>query len=311
MKKIIITGATGSIGRILVKELSERGDEITVFTRNPADVGKKLPSVKKIVKWNYNKIDDWVNELDGTDIVVHLAGANLSAKRWTEDYKKLAYDSRIISTRKIVETIKSAETKPKAFICANAVGIYGDRGDEILTESSSLGNDFLATLCKDWESEAKKTEEFGLRYVSIRTGLVLAKNEGLMKKLIPSFKLFLGGWLGNGRQWFPWIHIDDIVRIYLHAIDNPDVNGAVNAASPGIVRNKEFSEILGKVLKRPALFPVPKIALRIVSGELGNYITDSQRISVDKILNSGYEFKFENLEKALMNLLRGEEMPVR
>jgi uncharacterized protein (TIGR01777 family) len=304
MNKIALTGATGSIGRILVKKLSERGDEITVFTRNPEQAERKLPSVKKIVKWNYSKIDDWVRELNGTNVVVHLAGANLAAKRWNEEYKKLAYDSRIISTRNLAEAIKSADIKPNAFICANAVGIYGDRGDEILTESSSLGNDFLANLCTDWESEANKTEDFGARYISIRTGLVLKKDEGLMKKLIPSFKLFLGGWLGNGRQWFPWIHIDDIVRIYLHAIDNPNVKGAVNAASPGIVTNKEFSKILGKVLKRPALFPVPKIALRIVSGELGNYVTDSQRISIEKISRSGFKFKYENLEMALKDLMR-------
>ena len=132
---------------------------------------------------------------------------------------------------------------------------------------------------------------------------MLDKNDGLLKKMLPTFKLFLGGYLGNGKQWFPWIHIDDIVGIYLHAIDNANINGAVNAASPGIVTNKEFSKTLGKVLNRPALLPVPKIALRIVSGELGNYVTDSQRISVDKILNSGYKFKFENLEEALRALL--------
>ena len=166
-----------------------------------------------------------------------------------------------------------------------------------------MGNDFLANLCKDWEAEAKKFKESGIRYASIRTGLVLEKQQGLMKKLILSFKLFLGGWLGNGKQWFPWIHIDDIVGIYLHTIDDVNMKGAVNGASPGIVTNREFSKVLGKVLKRPALFPIPKIALRIVSGELGNYVTDSQRISTDKILKSGYKFKFENLEDALRDLL--------
>ncbi len=196
--------------------------------------------------------------------MVHLAGANLGAKRWNEEYKKLAYDSRILSTRNLVEAIKSVEQKPKVFICSSATGIYGNRYDEVLDENSSPGNDFLATLCNDWEKEAKKVEQLGVRRVSIRTGLVLDKNEGLMKKLIPSFKIFLGGWLGNGKQWFPWIHIDDIVGIYLHAIDNSNINGAVNAASPGIVTNKEFSKMLGKVLSRPALFPIPKLALRII-----------------------------------------------
>ncbi|MBT8379485.1 MAG: TIGR01777 family oxidoreductase [Ignavibacteria bacterium] len=303
MEKILITGATGSIGRNLLEKLSEREDEITVFTRNPSKAEKKLPSVKKIVKWDFEEVDYWSNELNGKDVVIHLGGANLAAKRWNKEYKKLAYNSRIISTRNLVGAIKSVEQKPKAFICANAVGIYGDRGDETLDESSTLGNDFLANFCKDWEAEAKKVEELGVRYVSVRTGLVLEKDEGLMKKLIPSFKMFLGGYLGNGRQWFPWIHIKDIAGIYLHAIDNDSLNGSVNGASPGIVTNKEFSKMLGKVLNRPALFPIPKIALRIVSGELGNYVADSQRVSMDKILRSGYNFKFENLEEALRDLL--------
>jgi uncharacterized protein (TIGR01777 family) len=304
MKKIMITGATGPIGQNLVNKLIAEDYEISIFTQNFESAREKLPSVKSIIKWDYNKPDEWKENLNGTDVVVHLAGANLGARRWNEEYKKLAYESRIISTRNLVEAIKSVEQKPKAFICSSAVGIYGDRYDEVLDENSSLGNDFLANLCKDWESEAEKVKEFGVRRVSVRTGLVLDKNEGLMKKLVPSFKMFLGGWLGNGKQWFPWIHIDDIIKIYLHAIDNENVSGSINAASPGIVTNKEFSKTLGKVLGRPALLPIPKIALRIVSGELGNYITDSQRISVEKILNSGYEFKFENLEEALRDLLK-------
>ena len=302
MKKIIITGATGSIGRKLVEALAARGDEVIVFTRDPENANKKIANSNKYVKWDFKNPDRWKKQLDGVDTVVHLAGANLGAKRWNEEYKKLAYNSRIISTRNLVEAIKSVEQKPKTFICSSAVGIYGDRYDEVLDETSSPGNDFLANLCKDWEKEAEKVEVLGVRRVSIRTGLVLSKGEGLMQKLYLPFKLFIGGPMGNGRQWFPWIHIDDIVGIYMHAIDNLNVNGAVNAASPGIVTNKEFSKTLGKVLSRPALLPVPKFALRIISGELGNYITDSQRISAEKILTSGYKFKFENLEEALRDL---------
>ena len=306
MKKIIITGATGSIGQKLVKELIARGDEITVFTRNPKKAKKKISSASKYIKWDYNKPDEWKDHLNGVDSVVHLAGANLGAKRWNEEYKKLAYVSRIISTRNLVEAIKSVEQKPKTFICSSAVGIYGDRYDEVLDETSSLGNNFLANLCKDWEKEAAEVEKLGVRRVSIRTGLVLEQNEGLMKKLIPSFKMFLGGWLGSGTQWFPWVHINDIVGVYLYAIDNPNVTGAINGASPGIVTNKEFSKMLGKVLRRPALFPIPKVALRIVSGKLGNYTTHSQRITVEKLINSGYKFKFEKLEGALKNILKSD-----
>jgi uncharacterized protein (TIGR01777 family) len=303
MKKILITGATGSIGRNLVKELATRGDEITVFSRNPADPGKKLPSVKKTVKWDFESMAEWANELNGIDAVIHLAGANLAARRWNEEYKKLAYDSRIISTRNLTEAIKKVEKKPKAFICANAVGIYGDRGDEILTETSTLGNDFLANLCKDWETEANKVEVVGVRYASIRTGLVLTRNEGVLKQMTLPFKLFIGGPLGNGKQWFPWIHIEDMIGIYLHAIDNESLNGAVNASSPGIVRMKEFARAFGKVLKRPSLFPVPKFAMKIAAGEVADYAVMSQRTSVDRILTAGYKFKFENLKTALRDLV--------
>jgi len=304
MKKIIITGATGSIGRRLVQELTARGDNVIVFTRNPETAKKKIVNASKYVKWNYERLDDWMIELNSADAVVHLAGANLGAKRWNEDYKKIAYDSRIISTRNLVEAIRQSERKPKTFICSSAVGIYGNRYDEVLDESSSVGDDFMASICKDWEKEAEKIEHFGIRRVSIRTGLVMQKDEGVLKKMLLPFKLFIGGPLGTGRQWFPWIHIDDIVDIYLHAIDNENVSGAINGASSKIVTMKDFAKTLGKVLRRPSLFPVPKLAMKIVAGEVAEYAVMSQRISVDKILNAGYKFKFENLEAALRDLLK-------
>ena len=245
----------------------------------------------------------WIDELNGVDAVFHLAGANLGAKKWNDEYKKLAYDSRIVSTRNLVEAIKQTEQKPKAFICASAVGIYGNRYDEVLDENSSLGNDFMSNICKDWEKEAEKAEQFGVRRVSIRTGLVMQNDEGVLKKMLLPFKLFIGGPLGSGRQWFPWIHIDDIVGIYLHTIDDPNVTGAINGTAPGIVTMKQFAKTLGKNLSRPSLFPVPKFALKIAVGELGKYAVMSQRTSVDKILKAGYKFKFENLEEALRDLL--------
>ena len=308
MKKIIITGATGLIGRKLSRKLIERGDEIIVFTRNPENAEKKLPTVKKFIKWDYNAPTKWKDHLNGIDAVVHLAGANLAAKRWNKEYKKLVYKSRIFSTRNLVEAIAEVEKKPKAFICSSAVGYYGNRSDDYLTEDEERADNFLAKLCSDWEKEAARVEELGVKRVSVRTGLVLSKDEGLLKQMIPSFKLFLGGYLGNGRQWFPWIHIDDIVEIYLHIIDNDStgggLNGAVNAASPGIIRMKEFAKTLGGVLHRPSFLPIPKFAVKILKGELGNYATDSQRVVMNKLLKSGYKFKFENLEDALMNLLR-------
>ncbi len=308
MKKIIITGATGSIGRKLSRKLIERGDELTIFTRSLTNAEKKLPGVKKFIRWNYNKSGEWKQELNGVDVVVHLAGANLGAKRWNKKYKKLAYESRILSTKNLVEAIAAVDKKPNTFICSSAVGYYGNRDDNYLSEDEEPADNFLAKLCADWEKEAAKVESLGVRRVSVRTGLVLSKDEGLLKQMIPSFKLFLGGYLGNGKQWFPWIHIDDIVGIYLHSIDNESAGGglneAVNAASPEIVMMKEFAKTLGKVLHRPSLLPIPKFAIKILKGELGNYATDSQRVVMNKLLKSGYKFKFENLENALKDLLK-------
>ena len=304
MNQIIITGATGSIGQRLVKELNAKGKKVIIFTRNTENARKKSPNTVKYVKWDYKNPEEWKNQLNGVDTFIHLAGANLSSKRWNEEFKKLAYDSRVLSTRNLVEAIKAAEKKPKAFICASAVGIYGDRYDEILDETSAPGNDFLANFCKDWEKEAKKVEELGVRRVSVRTGLVLVKDEGVLKKLLLPFQLFVGGPLGNGKQWIPWLHIDDIIGIYLHAIDNENVSGAFNAASPGIIQMKEFAKTFGNVLNRPSLLPVPKFALKLVVGELGEYAVMSQRTSVEKIIQSGYKFQFENLEEALRDLLR-------
>jgi uncharacterized protein (TIGR01777 family) len=304
MKKIIITGATGSVGRRILQKLDSRKDEVIVFTQNAQQALIKLPAVNNIYKWDYNRPDEWKQYLNGVDAVVHLAGANLGAKRWTDEYKKLAYKSRIVSTRNLVEAIKSVEQKPKVFITSSAVGYYGNRYDEILDENSTPGNDFLANLCKDWEKEADKVEQYGVRRVSLRTGLVLMKDEGLVKQLLLPFKLFIGGPLGNGRQWFPWIHINDVIEIYLRAIDNENIKGPVNLASPGIVRMEEFAKTFGRVLRRPSILPIPKLAMKIVAGEVADYAVMSQRISVEKILNTGYQFKFEDLEEALKDLLK-------
>jgi hypothetical protein len=303
MKNVIITGATGSIGQRLVRKLTARGDEVIVFTRNPENAKKKIGNASKYVKWDYQKPKEWKKHLNGIDVIIHLAGANLGAKRWNDEYKKLAYDSRIVSTRNLVEAIKSVEKKPKVFICSSATGFYGNRYDEVLDENSSRGDDFLSTLCNDWEKEARKVEQYGVRRASIRTGLVLMKDEGVLKQMLLPFKLFIGGPLGNGRQYFPWIHIDDIVGIYLHAIDNPNVTGEINGTAPGIVTMKQFAKRLGKNLRRPSFFPVPKFALKIAVGELGEYAVMSQRTSEEKIIKTGYKFKFENLEAALGDLL--------
>ncbi|MBS4033115.1 MAG: TIGR01777 family oxidoreductase [Ignavibacterium sp.] len=302
-KKIIVTGATGLIGKKLSRALTDRGDEVTVFTRNTDSAKKTIPFVKSFVKWNYKNPDEWKNHLDGKDAIVHLAGINLFSRRWNENFKKKIVESRELSTRNLVQSLGDCKEKPEVFISASGVGYYGDGGETKLTEDSSKGNDFLADVCNVWEHESRKADDYGIRNVQVRTGIVLSPEDGALKQMLLPFKLFIGGSLGSGKQWFPWIHIDDMVEIYIHAIDNKNIYGPVNAANPNIVRMKEFAKTLGKVLKRPSLFPVPEFVLRIVVGEVAETVVTGQRVNVDKLLISGYEFEFVNLEEALRGLL--------
>ncbi|MEO8230911.1 MAG: TIGR01777 family oxidoreductase [Ignavibacteriota bacterium] len=303
MKRIIVTGATGLIGRKLVSALIQRGDEVIIFSRDAAKAKTIISNAKDYVEWDYNKPELWKSKLENSDAVVHLAGTNLFSKRWNDDFKNEILKSRQLSTKNLVDAIKSCSNKPQVFISASGVGYYGNCGDIILDETSSAGNDFLADVCKVWENESKQVEDAGVRSVQIRTGLVLSTEDGALKQMLPPFKFFIGGPLGNGKQWASWLHIDDMIRIYLHAIDNTKLRGAVNAASPNPVRMKEFANTLGKVLHRPSLFPVPKFILKIVFGEAAEVVTASQRVDVQKLLSSGYKFKFDFIREALKDLL--------
>jgi len=303
MKKIIITGATGLIGRKLSQKLTEAGHQIIVFSRNASSAKNILKKDYTYIDWDYRNSDKWIESISTADVIVHLAGINLFAKRWNKKFKEEILASRKETTKALVDAVKLSQAKPEVFVSASAVGYYGDCGDKLLDENSPAGNDFLAEVCKVWEAEAAEVEQAGVRRVSVRTGIVLSKEDGALKRMLLPFRLFVGGPLGNGKQWFPWIHIDDIVGIYFHAIENQNLNGAVNAASPNICTMKEFAKTLGKVLHRPSLFPVPELALKIAIGEAGKVVLMSQRVKVNKLLESGYKFKFENLEEALRNLL--------
>jgi uncharacterized protein (TIGR01777 family) len=292
-RKIILTGATGLIGQNLCAKLISQGDEITIFTRNPGGAKKIILDETEIVEWNHNNPDEWKDYLEGKDAIIHLAGASLAAKRWNENYKLEIYNA-----------IRNCGVKPKVFITASAVGYYGNRGDDLLIEESQPGEDFLAKLCYDWENEAEKVEQFDVRNVSLRIGLVLSKKGGVLKQFLIPFKLFIGGPLGNGNQWFPWIHIDDLLNILVYTLNNESLKRSVNSVSPGIVKMKDFASTLGNVLHRPSLFPVPKLLLRIIAGEIADSIVSGQRISVDKLLKSGFDFKFDNLTDALKDLLK-------
>lgn len=304
MKKIIITGATGLIGKKLSEELFKSGYHIIVFSRDSKRAKDVLKKDYEYVDWDYRNPSKWVDKISESDVIIHLAGINLFAKRWNDEFKKEIITSRKDTTKALADVIKSSSNKPKVFISASGVGYYGDGGDKILTEDSSSGDDFLAEVCKVWESEASEVESVGVRRVSIRTGIVLSTEDGALKRMLLPFKLFVGGPIGNGKQWFPWIHIDDIVGIYKYAAENENLSGAVNAASPNICTMKEFAKTLGKVLNRPSFFSVPKFALKLAIGEAGDVVLMGQRVSVAKLLSSGYKFKFENLEEALKDLLK-------
>ncbi len=302
-KKIIVTGATGLIGKKLCDELILKGNDVIIFTRNVFSAKKTIPNANDYIEWDYTKPEIWKQHIEGKDAVIHLAGASVAGKRWNDEYKSVIRDSRIVSTKNLAEAIVQCTAKPKVFITSSGSGYYGDRGNEILSENDNDGKDFLPQVCKDWESAASLVESNGVRRASIRTGIVLSNEEGALKKMLLPFKLFVGGHLGNGKQWFPWIHIDDIVNLYVHSIENESVNGAINASSSHQVTMKDFANTLGKVLKRPSLFPVPVLILKIVIGEVASEIISSQRLDVTKILKSGFKFRFEKLEDALNDLL--------
>lgn len=302
-KNIIVTGATGFIGQKLTNKLLELNYNVTIFSRNTKKAKLLLPNAFDYVEWNYLAPELWKNKINNADTIIHLSGTNLFEKRWDNNFKKQILESRQTSTRNLVSAIKHSNNKPKVFISSSAIGIYGDRGNNILFENSQPGVDFLSRVCKVWESEAQIVENYGVRSVRVRTGLVLSSKEGALKQMLVPFKFFVGGSLGNGKQWLSWIHINDIINIYLKAIGDDKVTGSINAVSPNPVTMSEFATTLGKVLKRPSLFKVPKFILKIAIGEAANIITASQKVSPNKLLDLGYHFEFSNLEDALRNLI--------
>lgn len=303
-EKIVITGATGLIGRKISEVLINRGDELIIFTRSPEKAKQIIPGAKEYVKWNYKFPGEWKQKLESVDSVIHLAGENVMGKRWTEKYKNKILESRIVSTKNLIETISHAEQKPSSFISASAVGYYPYSETEEFTEDSKPGNHFLSDVTKQWEDETAAVEKFGVRRVNIRTGIVLDKNEGALAKMLLPFKLFVGGPLGSGKQWFPWIHINDIVGIYLFALDNKNIDGALNAVAPEFINMKSFCKKLGNVINRPSIFKVPSFVLNIVLGKGAEAVLNGSKIKPQRTLGFGYKFLFNNSISALNNILK-------
>ncbi len=302
-KHIVMTGATGLIGSRVVRELQRRGDSVTILTRNPKRAKEKLPDEVTALRWQSDENDDWEAAVDGADAIIHLAGESIAEERWTDEYKKRIYDSRIATAALLIDAVEKASSRPSVMISASAVGYYGDTGDQEVDENQEAGHDFLATLCTDWEAAVAKAKDFGLRVVSTRFGLVLAHDGGVLDKLLTPFKMFAGGPVGNGEQWFPWVHIDDVVGIILHALDSEETEGALNAVAPGLIRNREFAVALGEALDRPARFSVPAFVIKLAMGELGETLLGGQRAVPRRTMESGYTFKYQTIESALEDLV--------
>jgi uncharacterized protein (TIGR01777 family) len=294
---VTLTGATGLIGTAIVNALLERGDAVTVLSRDPERARAALGDVEAHA-WQPLREPAPAAALNGRDAVVHLAGESV-AQRWTDEARRAIRESRETGTRNLVAGIAAAEPRPAALISASAVGYYGPRGDERITEDAAPGADFLAEVCATWEREAARAAEHGLRVAMLRTGVALDQQGGALAKMLPFFKLGVGGPVAGGGQYMPWIHVDDVVGIYLAALDGDAWHGPINASAPEPVTNKAFSKALGRALHRPALAPVPALAIQTLYGEMAEIVTKGQRVVPKAALEHGYAFAHPDLDEAL------------
>jgi uncharacterized protein len=296
--RVLISGATGLVGTALRAALLAEGIEVARLVRPGAS-----PQPGDIA-WDPECAVVDAPALEGADAVVNLSGASIGERRWTKERKHVLRSSRIGSTHVLVDALKKLRQKPSAFLCASAVGYYGNRGDEILREASRPGNDFLAKLTRDWETEAAHAEINGMRTVMLRFGVILSAHGGALPKMLAPFKMGAGGRLGNGKQWMSWVALDDAVGVIRSAIRNTEWRGPINVVAPNPVQNSEFTRVLAATLHRPALFPAPAFALRFMLGEMAEaLLLSSQRVRPEKLQASGYEFHFATLEPALRAIL--------
>ncbi len=298
---VLVTGVTGLIGRALCQRLKSEGHQVVGLSRTAKNANPL--AVDEMYSWDPMAGAPPQAAFQGVDGVIHLAGEPIAEGRWSDEKKKRIRESRITGTRNLVEGLRAAENKPSVFISSSAVGIYGDRGDEQLDEHSKPGSGFLEDVCKEWEAEAARARELGIRVVEIRTGVVLAADGGALAKMLPPFKAGVAGPLGNGHQWFPWIHLDDIVGLYLFALNTPTLNEPLNGTAPEAVTNAEFTKQLAGALHRPAFIPVPAFGLKLLFGEMAAVLLASQRVLPKAALHAGYKFKYATLAPALQDLV--------
>jgi uncharacterized protein (TIGR01777 family) len=300
---VLITGGTGLIGRALVAALARDGVPVTALVRDPARAAPLLPGAT-LHKWDGTQGPPPESVFAGVDLVINLMGEPVDGGRWSEARKRVLRDSRVVATRALVDAMRGLARRPRVLISASGTGYYGARGDEILTEASPVGAGFVAELARDWEAEGARASELGLRVVLLRTGLVLARGGGILAKLLMLFRLGLGGRVGDGKQWLPWIHLDDEIGFIRHAMTHDTVTGAFNAVAPEPATNAEFGAALGRALGRPSVMRAPAFALRLVLGEMADeLLLASQRAMPVRTLGSGYVFRHPLLAPALRDLL--------
>jgi uncharacterized protein (TIGR01777 family) len=297
--RAVVTGATGFLGQQLLAKL----ERPAVLSRNPDKARQKLAKFNvEVFAWDAEREPAPAAALNGADVVFHLAGESVAGGRWNEEKKRRIMESRRLGTRMLVQGLRAIERRPATLVSASAVGYYGSRGEEVLDETSPPANDFLADVCKVWETESQAASEFGVRVANPRIGLVLG-NGGALEQMLPPFKLGIGGRLGDGRAWMPWIHVADVIGIFLHAARQTPVSGPINAVSPNPVRNAEFTKELGKALHRPTIFPVPGFGLKLLFGEFAEVLLASQHVVPKVAEQTGYRFEYPTLAAALAQIL--------
>ena len=297
--KVAVTGATGMVGRAVVRALAARGDEVTALSRDPERARRALGPEVEAVEWaDPKRLAAPAHALAGRDAVVNLLGENV-AQRWSESARQEIRDSRVLGTRNLVEGLRAAEPRPRVLVSGSAAGYYGARGHEPVAESEPAGHDFLAGVTVAWEEQALRAEELGLRVALTRTGVVLSEDGGALAKMLPFFKAGVGGPVAGGAQYVPWVHLDDVVGALLFCLDHDGASGPVNVSAPDPVTNRELSSALGRVLRRPAFAPVPGLAVRTLYGEMASIVTTGVRMIPARLLDWGYEFKRRDLAEAL------------
>jgi uncharacterized protein (TIGR01777 family) len=299
--RVVITGGSGLIGRELTRDLASSGVEVVVLSRSPESI-EGLPAGAVAEAWDADSPRALVERIEGADAVVNLAGENIGGGRWTAARKRAIRDSRVRVTEAVAEALRLTDRRPLALVQASAVGFYGAAGDELLTEQEPAGSDFLAAVCREWEQASSIVETFGVRRVVVRTGVVLDGTGGALPRILLPFRLFVGGKVGDGRQWFPWIHIRDEVRAIRFLLER-EVAGVFNLTAPEPVRNHELAAKVGRALSRPSVLPAPALALRLALGEMSTLLLDGQRAVPRGLLDLGFTFEFPSLDDALRDLL--------